>query len=193
MSHAKQVAQPYNDLKEFADNKGTLNVVIDTPRGSRCKYRYDPQTGLFKVAKLLPLGASFPYNFGFIPSTDDGAGDFLDVMIMLNEPLEIGTVAPVYLIGVLEARQTDRNGASARNDRFLGVISTQHNPPECQTIEDVDPQHLYELEHFFISYNEIHGKLFCPIGRCGPAVANKLVQEGIQRHAGVIAHSRMRA
>jgi hypothetical protein len=57
------------ELDAVEGDSGLVNVVIDTPRGSRCKYKYDEKKGLFRRSKLLPLGASFPHDFGFIPST----------------------------------------------------------------------------------------------------------------------------
>ncbi len=38
-----------------------------------------------------------------------------------------------------------------------------------------------EIEHFFVSYNQMEGKAFNPLGRCGPADAQKLVDKGIKR------------
>jgi hypothetical protein len=35
-----------------------------------------------------------------------------------------------------------------------------------------------EIEHFFVSYNQIKGKLFKPLGRFGPIKAARLVEEG---------------
>jgi Inorganic pyrophosphatase len=51
-----------------------LRAVIETPKGSRNKYRYDPDCDCFELATTLPEGMAFPFDFGFIPSTlgDDG-------------------------------------------------------------------------------------------------------------------------
>ena len=54
---------------------GLWNVIIDTPKGSRNKYKYDEAEGLWRLSKVLPLGASFPFDFGFIPSTRGEDGD----------------------------------------------------------------------------------------------------------------------
>lgn len=43
-------------------------VVIETPRGSRNKYKYNQETGRMKFSKVLPEGMMFPYDFGFIPA-----------------------------------------------------------------------------------------------------------------------------
>jgi inorganic pyrophosphatase len=48
---------------------GTLNVVIETPKGSRNKFDFDEKTGMFKLGGVLPAGAVFPFDFGFIPQT----------------------------------------------------------------------------------------------------------------------------
>jgi hypothetical protein len=63
------------ELAAIYPDSGLVNVVIDTPRCSRCKYKYDEKKGLFRLSKLLPLGASFPYDFGFIPLTRGDDGD----------------------------------------------------------------------------------------------------------------------
>src|SRR5918993_91694 len=52
------------DLEAFHDDE--LNVVIETPKGSRNKYEYDERIGLFKLGGVLPSGASFPFDFGFV-------------------------------------------------------------------------------------------------------------------------------
>ncbi|HEV2318481.1 MAG TPA: inorganic diphosphatase [Verrucomicrobiae bacterium] len=49
-------------------NKG-INIVVETPKGSRVKYAYVASCGLFRVKRALPEGMVFPFNFGFIPST----------------------------------------------------------------------------------------------------------------------------
>ncbi|HYP52626.1 MAG TPA: inorganic diphosphatase, partial [Pyrinomonadaceae bacterium] len=66
-------------LEAFHDEE-ELNVVIETPKGSRNKYEYDERLGLFKLGGVQPSGASFPFDFGFVPSTVGGDGDPLDVL-----------------------------------------------------------------------------------------------------------------
>ncbi len=60
---------PLVDLDAFDAESGRLNAIIDTPKGSWNKYQYDPQIGIFKLGGPLPLGAVFPFDFGYIPST----------------------------------------------------------------------------------------------------------------------------
>ena len=78
-------------------NTGLVNVVIDTPKGSRNKYKYDEKSGLFRLSKVLPLGAVFPYDFGFIPATRGGDGSPMDVLVLMEEPTFAGCVVPVRL------------------------------------------------------------------------------------------------
>ncbi len=165
------------------EDSGLVNVVIDTPRGSRCKYKYDEKAGVFRLGKLLPLGATFPYDFGFIPSTRGDDGDPLDVLVLLDEPVALGCVVPVRLIGVLQAEQTEKSGETVRNDRLLGVVQTPYNPPEVQSLDELQKQRVDEIEHFFVSYNEMEGRRFRPTGRHGPDQAERLLEEGRRRAA----------
>ncbi|HEX3973837.1 MAG TPA: inorganic diphosphatase [Stellaceae bacterium] len=56
-------------------------MVIETPKGSRNKYDYDPQCDCMALAAVLPEGMSFPYDFGFASSTLGQDGDPLDPRI----------------------------------------------------------------------------------------------------------------
>jgi len=167
---------PYAALPAFIGTTNLVNVVVDTPKASRTKYKFDEETGLFRVSKLLPLGAYFPYNFGFIPSTRGEDGDALDVLILGQEPFELGTVAPIHILGVLTALQTEIDGQQVRNDRFLGVISTRYNPVEIVDLPQVHPHHLSEIEHFFKSYNQMEGRPFVPLERLDAPTALSLIR-----------------
>jgi inorganic pyrophosphatase len=157
-----------------------VNVVIEAPRDSRCKYKFDEKQGLFLLHKLLPLGSSFPYDFGFIQETEGEDGDPLDVLLLLDEPVITGCVVPVRLIGVLEAEQTE-SGKTVRNDRLIGVVETLVNPAEPTSLDEIGEQALREIEHFFVSYNEIEGRQFKCLGRQDAKQALALVQKGRDR------------
>jgi inorganic pyrophosphatase len=159
---------------------GDLNVVIDTPKGSRNKYSWDEKQQLFELSGVLPAGAVFPYDFGFIPKTRGGDGDPLDVLILMDEPAFTGCLVRSRLLGVIEAEQTEKS-ETTRNDRLIAVASKSRVHKDLKSITDLNPKLLDEIEHFFVSYNEAKGKKFKPLGRYGPERARKLVLRSKRR------------
>jgi inorganic pyrophosphatase len=167
-------------LGAFKDDAEEINVIIETPQGSRNKFDYDEEHGLFKLGGVLPAGASFPFDFGFIPSTLGGDGDPLDILVLMDEPAFTGCLVAARLIGVIEAEQTERDGETTRNDRLIGVAADAHAHSDVYSLEGLNENLLDEIEHFFVSYNQIKGKEFKPTGRFGPTRARKLIEEGIK-------------
>lgn len=165
---------PINALPTLDPDSGRLNVVVDTPKGSRNKYKFDEKHGQWRLSKVLPQGMYFPYDFGFIPSTRGEDGDPVDVLLLADEPAVVGCVAPARLIGVIEAEQTE-GGKTIRNDRLIAVVETPYNPAEYRSLDEVSRQRLDEIEHFFIAYNQMEGRQFKPIRRHGPKRAQQFL------------------
>ena len=84
---------PYAHVPPVSES-GTLSVIVDTPKGSRNKFAYDPAMGLFKLDGVLPLGAVFPFDFGYLPPTRGGDGDPLDVQGLMDQPAFGGCLVP---------------------------------------------------------------------------------------------------
>lgn len=164
-------------LSPFADSSDELNVIIETPKGSRNKYTYDEKLGLFRLSGVMPAGAVFPFDFGYVPSTLGGDGDPLDVLLLMDEPAFVGCLLTARLIGVIEANQTEE-GETTRNDRLIAVAANSRTHKQVRSIGDLNEVLVDEIEHFFVSYNEIKGKLFEPLGRFDPGRARALVEEG---------------
>ena len=172
------MATPINELPAVDPDSRRLNVVVDTPKGSRNKYKLDEQSGQWRLSKVLPQGMSFPHDFGFIPSTRGEDSDPVDVLLLMDEPAFPGCVVPARLIGVLEAEQTE-GGKTVRNDRLVAVVETPYNPAEFHSLEEVGRQRLDEIEHFFVSYNQMEGRQFKPLARHGADRARELLKQGI--------------
>lgn len=170
-------SHPLNKLDPIEED-GSVNAVIETPKGSRNKFKWDEEKALFKLSGVLPMGAVFPFDFGFIPNTLGQDGDPLDLLLLMDEPAFAGCLVPARLVGVIEAEQTE-GGKTERNDRLIAVATDSRADREVLTLEDLSPLRLQEIEHFFISYNQIKGKEFKPLGRFGPNRARKLLEEGI--------------
>ena len=173
------MVQGLANLSAYEPDSGLVRAIVDTPKGSRNKYKYDEQLGLYRLSKVLPLGTAFPYDFGFIPSTRGEDGDPLDVLLLGEEALFPGCLVTVRLVGVIQAEQTE-HGTTFRNDRLIGAIETPLNRPEIQSLDDLRSDRLDEIEHFFIAYNHLEGRHFKPLGRHSPAMAKRLVANGIQ-------------
>lgn len=154
-------------------------VIIETPKGCRNKFDYDPEAELFGLGGVLPAGLSFPYDFGFIPSTLGDDGDPLDILIFMEEPAHVGCLLDIRVIGVIEAVQTE-DGKKVVNNRLLGVSVHSHSKQDYKSVQDVPAAELDEIQEFFVSYNKSRGKRFALKGVHGPKRALELIEEGVK-------------
>ena len=170
---------PFRRLLEPLDDgeaKDVVPVFVETPKARRNKYKYEPDLGLFTLGGVLPAGAVFPFDFGFIPYTRAEDGDPIDVLLFMDEPAFPGCLLPVRLIGVLEAKQTE-DGKTFRNDRLLGVAACSRDHAHMSSPDDIEPHLRKEIEKFFIDYNEQKGRKFRPLGWFGSGRALRLVKK----------------
>lgn len=167
---------------QLDDKKGTCRAIIETPKGSRNKFDYDPDSNLFMLGGLLPEGMMFPFDFGFIPSTLGEDGDPVDILVFMDAPAHVGCLIDVRLVGVISAEQI-QDGKKETNDRLLGVAIHSYDHEGVATIDDVSKTLLSQLEAFFVSYNKQRGKKFRVSGTSGPRKAIKLLKAGIKKHA----------
>lgn len=160
------------------DAKGHYCVVVEAAAGSRNKFKFEPSLGVFSLHAMLPLGTSFPYAFGFIPSTLGEDGDPLDALVFIDETVPPGMTVPCRLVGAIRANQTSPEGETVRNDRLLAIAVDSHVYKSCKDLSDLDRRVLEQIEAFFVFYNAQKGKVFEPLSRAGSAQAEKLVAAG---------------
>jgi len=164
------------DIQPFDPQTGHVQAIVETPKGRRNKYTYDEEKQLFVLKSLLPAGMVFPFDFGFIPGTKAEDGDPLDILVLIDEPATQGTLVSTRLLAVIEAEQTE-DGKTNRNDRLIGAAAMSHEYRSVQSLDQLSPDLVEEIEHFFVSYNELAGKKFRPVGRAGPDRARQLIEE----------------
>jgi inorganic pyrophosphatase len=180
MSNEQPAEHPIQRIPAVAVPGDDVHVVIDTPRGSRNKYAFEPALGVFALRHVLPAGAVFPFDFGFVPGTLGDDGDPLDVLVLLDDAAFAGCLVRSRLIGVIEAEQA-QDGRSGRNDRLVAVASASRSHAAVRELAQVDGAMLDEVERFFVSYNDARGRRFTPLGRHGAERARALVDAGIAR------------
>jgi inorganic pyrophosphatase len=167
-----------NELRPF-DDEGLTHVIIETPKGSRNKYKYSPKTKMFECAKALTAGLTFPFDFGFVPSTRAEDGDPLDIIVLMDQPAFAGCLVHARLLGVMEAEQS-KNGRIYRNDRVLAVHNYSIEYGELRSWKEVAPNFLKELEMFFVLQNQSKGEEFKVLGWKDANVARLAIDEAAQ-------------
>lgn len=169
-------------LPTFSKRPTLLNAVVESPRGSRVKLKYDPDSDVFALSYVLARGSTFPCEFGFIPSTLGDDGDPLDILILMDAATCTGCVLSARALGVIEAEQT-QEGSTFRNDRIIAIAVAEHERAHFRSLDGIAPALLDEIEHFFVAYNQMRGRAFKPLHRAGPETVAKLLKRGTARFA----------
>ena len=149
--------------------------MTECPKGSNHKLDYDPQTNRFKLSKILPAGLSFPFDFGSIPGTKGEDGDPLDIIIISETTSFPGCLIDCRIVGGIQALQTERDGKTVRNDRFIGIPQVSQLYAEVDELEQLSENILNQLEAFFKNYNKQAGKQFEVLARLDAAAAYRLI------------------
>lgn len=148
----------------------TVYAVVEIPRGSRNKYEYNLQLGVFQLDRVLSASVHYPTAYGFVPGTLHDDGDPVDVMIFIDQPLQTGILLEVRPIGILKMH--DEKGSDDK------VISVALHDPLYSSITDLRqvPRHLLiEIEHFFTSYKKLERKQVKSFGWFGVREAHKAI------------------
>src|SRR5262249_21590926 len=142
------------------DSDGNVQVVVESPRGSSLKLKYDPEREVFALSRPLINGMRYPFDWGFVPSTRGPDGDPVDAMVLWEETSFPGLVLACRPVAIVRVEQNSRvtPGTRERNDRILAVPV---NAPRAQAIRDVGdlPERVrQELEAFFLASTSFEDK-----------------------------------
>lgn len=161
----------------LTDAQGDLRVVVETPAGSRVKLAWDPSTATFRWSRALPAGLTYPYDWGFFPSTMAEDGDPVDAMIIGEGPTPPGVQLSCRPIGILRVQQREgRSRAQERNDRLFVVPLATIRYQDLKDIRDIGRPTLQDLEDFFVQSQRHTAKHLRLVGWEGPAAARAAVQ-----------------
>jgi len=168
-------------LKPIDKESHLLQVIIETPAGSRNKFAFDPDQAIFRLKAVLPAGMTFPWDFGFLPRTIAPDGDPIDVLLLMDEPAFPGISVSARLIGVIEGEQLEKKKGGGektiRNDRLVAVAAANHMYAKVRRLNDLPSRWVKELEEFFVHYHSLEGKHYRLLGARGPDAAMKLIRE----------------
>jgi inorganic pyrophosphatase len=138
----------YIKLPTFS--KTHIHLVIETPRGSAAKFSYDAEGGFFKLSHPLPAGITYPYDWGFIPSTLGEDGDPLDGLLIHEAACPPGLVIKCQVLGSLRVQQSE-DGERFRNDRFLLCPVKEDAEDEDEVDGGISRKLKDEIQQFFLA------------------------------------------
>ena len=81
-----------------------VEIVVEIPRGSRNKYEFDEEAGVFRLDRVLSSAVFYNFDYGFIEGTRAGDGDHTDALLIIDEPTFTGCHVWARPIGGLEMR-----------------------------------------------------------------------------------------
>lgn len=158
-----------------------INVIIEIPaRSAPVKYELDKKTGAMFVDRFLATAMFYPCNYGYVPHTLSEDGDPVDVLVITPLPVMTGTVIECRPIGVLN--MTDEKGPDAK---LLAVPLNSQTTDyrDVETIDDVCPNLLNSIKHFFEHYKDLEeGKWVKIDGWADKATAHKEITDSIERY-----------
>jgi inorganic pyrophosphatase len=144
---------PVHDIELPADLAAYVPAVIEIPRGSHMKYEVDKPTGLLRLDRVLYSAVFYPANYGFIPRTHADDGDPLDILVLMQEPVEPLTIVRARAIGGL--RMTDDKGG---DDKIIAVCVDDPAVAHYTRAGELPPHLMRELDRFFRDYKVLEGK-----------------------------------
>lgn len=140
----------WKDIPSGESPPEILNAVIEVISGSRDKYEYKHEWEAFVLDRIIPSSVIFPVEYGFIPSTWSDDNDPLDIMVLSYEPLEVGCIVKVRVIGALIIE--DEHG---EDPKILSVLVNDARFEGYKDINDVHKHKLKEIQEFYETYKRL--------------------------------------
>jgi inorganic pyrophosphatase len=148
------MTHPLHDIALPERRSEHFPVVIEIPKGSKCKYELDKKTGLLMLDRVLYASVHYPANYGFIPQTHAGDGDPLDVLVLMQEPVVPLTIVRARAIGGFFMR--DEKGV---DDKIIAVAVDDPAVAHYERHDELPPHVTRELMRFFADYKQLENKL----------------------------------
>jgi inorganic pyrophosphatase len=98
-------------IPTFAEGT-TFHVVVESPRGSDVKLKYEARWEAMSISRPLSLGLTYPCDWGFVPSTKGPDGDPVDALVYWDTTTFPGVVLRCRAIGILRIEQNHAGDAS---------------------------------------------------------------------------------
>ncbi len=163
-----------------------VHVVVESPRGSTLKLKYEEAWEAMSISRPLPVGVVYPYDWGFIPSTVADDGDPLDAMVLWDVPSFPGVVLRCRPVAIMYVEQNKTNfdpSVRVHNDRIMLVPIEARREAQVTALEALSSRLCAELEEFAGAATALEGKDIRVTGWGGSAEALDVIRRAVKRQA----------
>jgi inorganic pyrophosphatase len=143
---------PWHDIPTGPDAPRVVNAIIEIPTNERNKYELDKDLGIFRLDRVLYSAVHYPGDYGFLPRTLGDDGDPLDVLVLMKIPVFTGCLVECRPIGLFHLIDKGKG-----DEKVLAVPMRDPYSDHIQSLEDIPPHTLKEVEHFFQVYKDLEG------------------------------------
>jgi inorganic pyrophosphatase len=171
------VTQRLYDIDPGSGSPEVVRTIIEIPKDSVNKIEYDGELGLFRLDRSLYSPVHYPGDYGFIPGTLAEDNDPLDVLVLVSAPSFTGCLIEVRPIGILNMIDRDE-----KDEKIIAVPCRNPRYDQIHTMDQIFDHVRRELEHFFMIYKELEGKVTTNQGWGGPREARRCIVEARERY-----------
>lgn len=171
----------FRDIPAGENLPENINVVIENVKGSRNKFEYEKE-GFFKLDRTCYSPFCTPFEYGFIPQTESGDGDSLDVILLVTHSTFPGCVIKSRPIGLLLMED------EAGEDNKIIAVPAEKVDPRFKEIKDIEDlsQHLRaEIEVYFADYKKLEKEKYKHVkvkGFVGAKEAKQIIEKSARAY-----------
>jgi len=169
------MAHLWHGISTGAKPPSDINVIIEIPSGSKCKYELDKIAGIIRVDRIIASAVYYPGNYGFIPQTFAEDNDPLDALVLSQISFHPGIIVRSRPIGVM--RMTD---AGEPDDKILCVPLRDPHYQDIKSVNDLPQNILNEIKEFFRVYKNLEEKKVVIEGVDALEVAEEIINRSLR-------------
>jgi inorganic pyrophosphatase len=163
-----------DQIKPFTEDD-LIHVVVESPRGSTAKLKYEPALQVMSISRPLSLGLVFPYDWGFVPGTRGADGDPLDAIVLWDVATYPGVLIPCHALALLKV---DQKGGTTRvrNDRLILRPAAARREAGERDAAAISERVRAEISHFLLASTVLEDKDIKILGWDGPSAVVDLIR-----------------
>ena len=146
-------SHPWHTVALGKDAPSVVRAIIEIPMGSKQKYEIDKESGLLMLDRVLSSAVMYPANYGFLPQTYCDDKDPLDIFVLGQGPVVPMAIMNARVVGAMKMIDGGEG-----DDKILAVHADDPQYKHIETLDQVNPHIIREIDQFFRTYKALENK-----------------------------------